>query len=421
MVGLLLAGTLAAPLTLTDLLALVAKEGDQVRMAEARLAQTEAGTRELTSRLWPTVSMTAGANHQEFPGSAPLPSGLNNSAFIGFQPGNTYSTNINLSQPLFDAFATGDTIKIQQMQEAIALWDIRAIRQSALLQAGSGYFDWLRALAARKVAQTEVDHAQDLLNLAEKRLKLGVGTKAEVLQARAALDMARGAWIETKGAEDVSRMRMGIYVKRDVSEANPDEATRLPELPEPAAGTPEGRPEWQKASLAIKAAEMRESLESRALLPTLSGVARWGLQGNASSTRQDAVVGVQANWTPFDGFKTDSRVQAAKSQTEQARLQQEELRQTLWLDVQRAFSQLRVAKEQVVVNRSAVASAQEAETLARRRYELGVGSLMEAQDAVVSLARANRALSKTLIDVEAAKFSLAHAMGVDLMAFAGTP
>lgn len=417
MVGLLLAGAIAAPLTLTDLLQYVAQDGAQVKMAQARVDQAQASTRELASRLWPTVSISAGANHQEFPGSAPLPPGLNNSAFIGFQPGNTYSSNVSLSQPLFDAFATGDTLKIQQIQEAIIDWELLATRQNAMLQAGTGYFDWLRSLAARQVAQQEVDHAQALLELAQKRLKLGVGTKAEVLQAQSALDMAKGGWVEAKGSEDLMRLSLGALMRRDISESQPDEAIKLPELPEPAAGAPESRPEWQKAVLAVQQGELREQLEGRALLPTLSGVARWGIQGNASSTRQDAVVGVTANWTPFDGFKTDSRVEGAKAQTKLARVQLEELRQSLWLDVQKAASRLRVAREQVFLNRSAVVSAQEAERLARRRYELGVGSLMEAEDAVVALARANRGLGKALVDLEAAKFSLAHAMGVDLLAY----
>lgn len=415
MVGLIVAGALLAPLSLTDLLQYVAREGSEVKLAESRMDQTQATTRELSSRMWPVLTWSAGANHQEFPGSAPLPPGLNSSAFIGFQPGNTYSSNVTLSQPLFDAFATGDTLRIQQAQEAIAAWDLKATRQSALLQAGTGYFDWLRAQAARRVAQQEVDHAQALWALAQKRLTVGIGTKAEVLQAQSALDMAKGGWVEAKGGEDVMRLSLGALLRQDLSEHEPDESGTLPELSEPAAGAPESRPEWQKALLAIQAGEMREQLEGRALLPTLNGTARWGIQGNSASTRQDAVLGVSANWTPFDGFKTDSRVEGAKAQTRQARIQLEALRQSLWLDVQKAVSRLRVVKEQVQLNRSAVASAQEAERLARRRYELGVGSLMEAEDSVVALARANRGLGKALVDLEAAKFGLAHAMGINLL------
>jgi outer membrane protein TolC len=99
-------------------------------------------------------------------------------------------------------------------------------------------------------------------------------------------------------------------------------------------------------------------------------------------------LGVQSSWAIFDGRATAGRVQQARSQLAQVRLQAEELEFAIEVEVRRALSALQEAAELAEAAGLTVTQAEEAMRLADARYAAGSATQLDLLQVRVALTQA---------------------------------
>ena len=116
-----------------------------------------------------------------------------------------------------------------------------------------------------------------------------------------------------------------------------------------------------------------------------------GLSGNNFGWQ----FGIAAEKVFLDGNQERSAVEAAKAQTEAAKLELEKTKQGIALEVTQYHLALDEAKESLSVARQGVVEAEESLRIAKVRYENGIALGVEVLDAETALAAA-RVLPSTL-------------------------
>ena len=147
-------------------------------------------------------------------------------------------------------------------------------------------------------------------------------------------------------------------------------------------------------------------------LPTVAAFGDYGSSGtgfdNALPTR---TVGISVRVPMFDGGRRDARRAESASQYRAEKVQTNDLKEQIELDVRLALDALRSAEEQVKVAREGLELAENELAQARRRYEAGVAIGLEVTDAQSRLERARDNQTAALYNYNVARIDLAQAMG----------
>src|SRR5687767_14118392 len=168
----------------------------------------------------------------------------------------------------------------------------------------------------------------------------------------------------------------------------------------------------RKASDQLIAAARRGHLPD--ILFTASYARRTG-PGNTRPTwplRQEAwQAKLSFNIPIFDGFRTTNRVEETLHNYYNVRAQEEDRRQLIALEVEQSYLRVVETQERIRATESASRAAQENLDLARGRYQVGVGSIIEVTDAETLYTDAQTTYIRTIYEYKIADAQLARAMG----------
>jgi len=113
----------------------------------------------------------------------------------------------------------------------------------------------------------------------------------------------------------------------------------------------------------------------------------------------------------FDGFRTTNRVQETMHNYANIKALEENQRQQIALEVEQSYLRVVETQERIKANESAALAAKENLDLARGRYEVGVGSIIEITDAETLYTDAQTTYIRSVYEYKIADAQLARAMG----------
>ncbi|MEB3222171.1 MAG: TolC family protein [Candidatus Sericytochromatia bacterium] len=405
------------PLGLGEAVLLARTNSLAAQVSRQTVSVTEAERAATISNTMPNLALSSSANYQELPGaSAGAFSGGGFGNLVGFPATGAYvDTTVSASQVIFDAFATRDQLAILDANLRIGQLGAAQAEQDAMVQAAVAYFDVLRAEGLARVALEGLKSAQEQLRLGELRFKAGMGTRPEVLQQRARLANAMGQLTQARNGINLARLTLSNALNAPVGDrplvaqaAVPAVALNLGKDLQAALAR---RPEIQQVALRQQADETRVALESRALWPTLQANGRYA-QRNLSEGQFQA--GVTVNWALFDSFRARNRMASAFEQARVTRLQLEQTRQRVALEIRQQVQARQEAQQRLTAAREGLAASQEAYRLALRRYEVGVATAFEVADVQATHAQSHQNFVQAENDLRVAEIRLARALGLDL-------
>lgn len=316
---------------------------------------------------------------------------------------------------IFDAFATSDQLKI--IDHNVAANRLAAVQaeQDAMLAAAVGYFDVLRTEGLADVAAQGLTQGLEHLRLGELRFKAGTGTRAEVLQQRAQLANAQGQLTQARNAVNLARLSLSNALNAPVADrplaGDPVVPPIAVDVQKDLAKALGRRTEVKQLEEKQAAEETRVSLESRALWPNLQASGRYA-QRNLSEGQWNA--GVTVNWTVFDSFRVRNRMAAALETARVTKLQAEQARQRVALEIRQQVQTRAEAQQRVGVAREGLQAAQEAYRLAVKRYQVGIATPFEVTDVQNTLVQSGNNYVQAMNDARVSEVRLARAMGYDL-------
>jgi len=227
----------------------------------------------------------------------------------------------------------------------------------------------------------------DLLNLQVEQSQ----ATENLVQARHDLEMAKRVFLTLLGLP-------GDDLNIEVEEA---ESPVLPSDLDPVK-----RPELQKLTAALQAAESRLQAARGSRLPTVDGFARYSYdQGTVLGGEGGSwMAGVNLNFKLFDGHQADAEIAMVEAELGVLRAEQKKLKLALDLEVSQAELALDLARQRLQVTEQMVAQAVESESLTRARFDAGVLLVSELIDSENRLtdSRVRHALASSAVQVAVA-------------------
>jgi TolC family type I secretion outer membrane protein len=328
-----------------------------------------------------------------------------------------YQGNATLTQNIYDFGKTPSTVRIQKLDRDAAQSDERNTASLVGFGVKQAYYNLLQEEKNREVAIETVKLTQDQLDQAKGFFDAGVKSKYDVTSAEVNVSNAKLAQIRAENAVKVARVTlknaMGApdladFIIEDTLAFHKNPITFDDAVQQAYAN----RPDLQSVVARREASKESVSLARTGYYPTLTGNANYNRTGDAFVPEQSGwSAGVTLTFPLFNGFLTNNQVKEAKQNLNIQKANEEALRQSILLDVQQAYLNMRALEDGVAVAELTVQQAQENYDIVNGRYGAGVGSPLDVTNALVGLSNAKTNYIAALASYKTAEAALLKAMG----------
>ncbi|HPZ14864.1 MAG TPA: TolC family protein, partial [Bacillota bacterium] len=231
------------------------------------------------------------------------------------------------------------------------------------------------------------------LDAARKRVKAGSGTRTDIDEAQARLDLVVAQELEAKQNKDYTLHRIEVLTGQAVpSLAQLDVMRFVAKAPIPAdleawmARAENGSPELQSLQSQIEIARQEIEKSKSGHLPTLDAVAQWSRTNSDSVTSvnykyDNKMIGLQLSIPIFSGGYVSSTVRQAVASETRAREMLEATRRDLRVRVHREFRGVTEGVLKIAALEQAVRSAETALESNQRSFEAGIRTTLDVLNA----------------------------------------
>jgi outer membrane protein len=406
----------AAPLSLEDAIAVALKQNPRwlAGQREVDVARAQVGVASAT--LYPNVNLNSQMSRSQNAGGG----GNNNNNLLNAASGSGLSqVSLNVQQILLDFGRRAENIKAAEKLAQSSAYQAEALRQDVVLEVRQRYYQAHTDHQTVAIQQGVVKNSQRHLLETQGFYRAGLQplnevTKAEADLAQAQLDLVLAQtaleqdWVLLN--QSLGRSSVEAYELTVVSTERSNFDPPLDRLVDLAYAF---RPEARQIAAQIEAATARMEAAYRNRYPTLSANAQTGYRGVNGPLEEFWSVGLNLSFNLFNGFQDRFQAEGFRAQAEALTASLAATRQQVYSDTSRAQISLKNARAAIEAAGVNVRSSQSNFQLARRRYETGLGSNLEYQDAQLLLARAQIGQVQALNRYHLALAEMLRAVGVD--------
>jgi outer membrane protein TolC len=336
---------------------------------------------------------------------------------VAIGPFPIFSVGPSLAAPIFD-LTLWRRYQAARLTVDASKADSLSTRESVILMVVSQYIGTLRAVADVEASRSRVELAQALFDQAADLQKEGVGTGIDTLRANVELQNEKQRLIEADADRQRSLFGLSRMLNLDPrQEIELADALGFFDTPQPEVDPSidqalNERQEWKSLNAQLKSVELQKKQAWDARLPNLRVDGDWAYLGthpdNAVATYSFVA---SANMPVFTGGRIHAEVVRANLEIQRLQQQQDDLRNSIALDVKTALINLTSARNEVQVAQLGVQLSNQEVDQARDRFRAGVANNIEVIQAQDSLARANDNQIAALYRFNQAHADYARAIG----------
>lgn len=329
-----------------------------------------------------------------------------------------YTGGVIANQRLFDFGYTSNLVESSEKAATALEQDVGARRALIQLQVQRAYLTSLKRKRLVQIAEDTIRVRGVIKSQVEALYRQQLKSKLDLDLVQVELTNAEAALVKARNGlkasfADLNRA-MGIKGSEDyVLEDLPTEVQPLPPL-ETLLNRSRSHPELRRALEEQQAAEAKLKATKRQYLPTINAIASAGDYEVFDSARDERTGGWWAasailSFPLFTGFLIENQVQEARAKQMAASATIVDIEQTLAQQVIASYLELLSLAQQIRLSTELVQTASEALQLARERYKLGLGSVVEVTQSEVALTAAQTKLAETQYDYQLGGVTLAYA------------
>jgi outer membrane protein len=417
------AGSTRTVLTLAEAVQLSLAMQPQLRQFHANTEAAYARSDESRASLLPQLILTGTylrttANFNSRPGQLP-PTTATATTSESSRSFNYYTLGANLSQLLWDFNLTLDRWRSSRsLAEATRDTEL-AIRLSTILGVQVAYFNAGARRDLVRVAQETLQNQTRHLRQIEGFVRVGTRPEIDLAQARTDDANARYQLITAENNYETSKAQLNqaMGIERSMDYEIADEAFpafRQEDQPiDPLLDQAlKSRPEFASVEQQLRAQQFIIGSTRGAYLPSIGLGASFTENGRAlDSLTWNWSAQLQLQWGVFQGLLTTSQLREARANLVSLQAQRDLLRQQVRLEVEQARFSVRGTKAAIIAATEALENARIRLKLAERRYETGVGDVIELGDAQLALTNAASQEVVARFNVSIARAQLLKAIG----------
>lgn len=385
-----------------------------VAAAVAAYSQARALVAQQRASLFPTVTLTGGANRNGSGGG----SGTNDNN--NGRTSNSFRLNIGSSwEPdVWGRLRAG--ISAAQANAQASAADLASARLSAQGELAADYFSLRSVDAQRALLATTIEGYQRVLKITQNRFDVGIVPHSDVYQAQTQLASAQSDDLTLARQRAQLEHAIAVLVGKapaDFALAPAQWNVTVPEVP---VGVPstllERRPDIAASERAVAAANAQIGIVRAAYFPQIGLTASYGPSASAigdlfKASSMAWALGLSATETIFNGGANRAAVQGADAAREQAVARYRQTVLDAFADVEDQLNATRVLAQQQELQRQASEAADKVEEQVLNRYKAGQVSYSEVVQAQVTALNARRALVQTQGNRQTTAVALIQSLG----------
>lgn len=371
-----------------------------LRVARAATEARQERLPQARAQLLPNLSFSASRNNNNLENTAPNFLGESATTQSSYASGNA---TLTLRQPIFRKYQMADYRQAQsQVDEANAVLEREL--QNLSVRVSGAYFEALQTkeqlalvLAQKKAYSTQLDAAR-------KRFAAGAGTRTDIDEAQAALDLNFAQELEARQNIEFTHRQLQAMTGQPIDNLSPLDPSKMV-LAQPVPARVEDwieraeahSPEIHSLKAQLEAAGLEVEKARSGHYPTLDAIAQWSRSESenvtsVNTTYTNRSVGLQLTIPLFSGGHTSSVVRQTLAEQERATQALEAMRRDLEIRVHREFRGVTEGVLKVRALEQAVRSTEQVAISNRRSFEAGSRTLTDTLNAEQQRVAAQRDL-----------------------------
>ncbi|MBH8575206.1 TolC family protein [Nostocaceae cyanobacterium CENA369] len=395
------------PISLAQALELARRNNRDLQVALFQLQRSQAALRESQAALLPTVGVSGSLTNR---GDGVLERNSDNQSST-----TTFTGQAQLNYDLYTSGRRRANIRAAEEQVRVDEFNVETQSLEIGLNVATQYYNLQQADELVRIQRSAVENSQASLRDAQARERAGVGTRFDVLQAQVTLANAQQDLTNAISQQRIARRQVATLLSLpqsvDITAADPVQLAGLwqQSLEQTIVEAFQNRPELQQflAQRNISEQQRRQALSQ--LGPQISLASSYNLQDQYNDrvgVADGYSVGVQTSLTLFDGGAAKASADQSRANIAIAETQFASQRNQIRFDVEQYYSQLQANLENVQTSSVALNQAREALTLARLRFQAGVGTQTDVIAAQNDLTRAEGNRVTAILDYNRALANL---------------
>lgn len=387
-----------------------------VQEANAGLAASSARTDQTKSLYYPQVF----ANADGAAGAGRInPRFLIGGALL--QPNmSIYTAGVLASQRIYDFGFTKNLVESSEYGERAQEQDVNARRALVIVSIQRSYLNSLKRQRLVHIAEETVRERGIITGQIETLYRQQLKSKLDLDLVKVELVNAESLLVRSRNDlkasfADLNRT-MGIAGSEDYTLEDVTTDVKIPRALGDLIADSLGHPELKRAKEQTASAEAKKRAMKSQYLPTVSAIASGGYYDTFDPNRNVTTggwwaAGGMVSMPLFTGGLIENQVKEAAAQQAAAQAQSSNIEQALTQQVTNAYLDTVTFTQQIKLAEELVKTAQEALSLAKQRYKLGLGNIVEVTQSEVGLTTAQTKLAEAQYDYKIAEVTLAYAAG----------
>ena len=292
------------------------------------------------------------------------------------------NNTLSIRQPVYRKYQWAQYGQAQaQVDEVNAVLD--AELQNLAVKVSGAYFEALLANDQLSLIETQLGAYRTQLDAARKMFEAGAGTRTDIDEVQARLDMSLAQELEARQHVAWTRQQLQVLVNQPVeplAKLVPDHLKLLP--PDPGhlehwiERAEQANPELRALRARLQAATLEVEKASAGHYPTLDAVVQWTRSSSENiqsieSSNESRAIGLQLNIPVFSGGGVNSAIRQALAGKERALQSLEAGRRDLGVRVYKEFRGVSEGVLRVRALEQAVKSAEQVLVSSQRAFQAG--------------------------------------------------
>jgi outer membrane protein len=315
------------------------------------------------------------------------------------------SPTLHVDYLIFDLGGRSGAVDVAKANLLIQNLEFNDTHRRLIYKVASAYFRLLNAKGQREAAEISLKNAETVESDAENRLRNGLATRTDFLEASAARAQADYDLQATLGAEQIAQGQLATAMGLPADtqfHVQPISDITIPtsvadSLTEEIERAFHQRPELLTDMARIRAAQGELKQARSSYFPTIhfagdGGEARgYGQQDLYPGHYAEGEIwsaGLELRWTIFDGARREKQVAAAEAKRRAADADLHALRDQIEQEVFTSYTNMQTALRQLQAATTLLAASTQSYEAAQQSYDLGLRSQLDVISAQKNLAQA---------------------------------
>ncbi|HTF36157.1 MAG TPA: TolC family protein [Myxococcota bacterium] len=325
---------------------------------------------------------------------------------------DNYTAGLSVFQYLFDFGRTRGLVEERNAQADAERARLQLVELDLIYQVSASYFDLVAAKEIVKVYEQAVTQREEHLKAVKVKAQAGLKPEIDTFTAQAELSRAELHLVDARNAAATAKVALDNAM--GLGETAPDYTQPDTLTPRPVTEPMEAylrrafdqRPDLKMLEEEARAAGARIQEFRSDYLPTVGAAAGYNLRGQELAPANNFYAGVVITWPLFNGFLTEHQVAESRLHEDAVHHMIEDLRQRVIYQVKRSYLDWQASINRIQQAEQTLEASRVELDLAGKRYESGLGSILELTDAQRRFTEDGAAHVKAQADSAVAKAAL---------------